>query len=446
MNNFSQILGTLFLLTLFLSIMSFCMDDQYVIGDISVNVFKIFRTNGVWDTLVLLWNTVLLIVLQHVTVVGTSILWIAILGMAIVVWLIYFMIFATISCIGTFFNTDKNIVKNFNTHTDKNADNKFSKHFDKNFDKHFDNKFDKDFDKNVNENLIDFLINANDFSVWCSIFFNGLNFLYSSVTLYCMRACLKYNVTCHYDSLLFIIVKNIVNINKEINKYFDKIFDKGGKGFNENINESLNMQLYHQNQIWDILNIIFNKLFREKLTKLCAIASKCINFLLPKRNIKIKCTETFDDILGWFQCIRIYAILCFGMRKIRIINLNHDVNANCGKFFDFMANIISSLYFCKYVAKIIVKPFVKHFNALLKFYLVKLYTEQICLLTIFVFYAISYSLLFDKENIKTENKSYTSTMGIIFYFAIVSILLVSQNICRSQYYKVIYIKLVSWVT
>ena len=111
-------------------------------------------------------------------------------------------------------------------------------------------------------------------------------------------------------------------------------------------------------------------------------------------------------------------------------------------------------------------------NILSKFYLIKLYIAQIYLLSI-IFYAISYSLIFDKYNmyIKKETKSYTSTIRISYFFSIsityfsrlsifencllkimpksetevVPIFLVSQNICLSQYYKVIYIELLSWV-
>ena len=116
------------------------------------------------------------------------------------------------------------------------------------------------------------------------------------------------------------------------------------------------------------------------------------------------------------------------------------------------------------------KPFVKYLHALLKFYLINLYIAQIYLMNIFKFYALSYSLFFDKYNIKTETKSYTSTVRLSYYFAIsiiyfsrilifensslkimpkretegVSIFLASLNICFSQHYKVIHIKLLSW--
>ena len=108
-------------------------------------------------------------------------------------------------------------------------------------------------------------------------------------------------------------------------------------------------------------------------------------------------------------------------------------------------------------------------NILSKFYLIKLYIAQIYLLNI-MFHAISYNLIFDKDNmyIKKETKSY---IRISYFFSIsityfsrlsifengllkimpksetevVPIFLVSQNIFLSQYYKVIYIELLSWV-
>ena len=83
------------------------------------------------------------------------------------------------------------------------------------------------------------------------------------------------------------------------------------------------------------------------------------------------------------------------MTKVKITNLNHNANANCKRRINFMVKNMYSLSLYRYIAKIIMKPFVKYSNAL-KLYLIKLYIAHIYLLDIFLFYAISYSYFWTK--------------------------------------------------